>query len=313
MNNIATITQNKGGFLMEPQNLQEAMQLADMLANSNLVPKSYQGKAGDVLVACQWGSEIGLKPLQALQNIAVINNVPAVWGDALVALVRGSGLCEYIKQDWDAATKTAICSVKRRGEPEETRTFSEEDARLAGHLNKDTYKKNLQRMLSIRARAFALRDVFADVLKGLKVAEEVEDYPVEKELNSAPTGVPAAKPASRTSAVLDRIKSARQTAPTEQQESPAVIDAEPQSNGIDHANAYADHCAAIEGACDTTEWQQAYTTAWAWASETGDRVIEKGISRWQASARSSSVLGTAPSNNQQGPLTAGHFIPKGPP
>ena len=277
MNNIATITQNKGGFLMEPQNLQEAMQLADMLANSNLVPKSYQGKAGDVLVACQWGSEIGLKPLQALQNIAVINNVPAVWGDALVALVRGSGLCEYIKQDWDAATKTAICSVKRRGEPEETRTFSEEDARLAGHLNKDTYKKNLQRMLSIRARAFALRDVFADVLKGLKVAEEVEDYPVEKELNSAPTGVPAAKPVSRTSAVLDRIKSARQTAPTEQQESPAVIDAEPQPVEIDHANAYADHCAAIEGSCDTAEWQQAYTTAWTWANETGDQNIIAGI------------------------------------
>lgn len=277
MNNIATITQNKGGFLMEPQNLQEAMQLADMLANSNLVPKSYQGKAGDVLVACQWGSEIGLKPLQALQNIAVINNVPAVWGDALVALVRGSGLCEYIKQDWDADTKTATCSVKRRGEPEETRTFSEEDARLAGHLNKDTYKKNLQRMLSIRARAFALRDVFADVLRGLKVAEEVEDYPVEKELNSAPTGVPAAKPASRTSAVLDRIKSARQTAPTEQQESPAVIDAEPQSNGIDHSSAYADHCAAIEGACDTAEWQQACTTAWTWANETGDQNIIAGI------------------------------------
>ncbi|MFM1684673.1 hypothetical protein [Aeromonas salmonicida] len=277
MNNIATITQNKGGFLMEPQNLQEAMQLADMLANSNLVPKSYQGKAGDVLVACQWGSEIGLKPLQALQNIAVINNVPAVWGDALVALVRGSGLCEYIKQDWDAATKTAICSVKRRGEPEETRTFSEEDARLAGHLNKDTYKKNLQRMLSIRARAFALRDVFADVLKGLKVAEEVEDYPVEKELNSAPTGVPAAKPVSRTSAVLDRIKSSRQTAPTEQQESPAVIDAEPQPVEIDHSSAYADHCAAIEGACDTTEWQQAYTTAWTWANETGDQNIIAGI------------------------------------
>ena len=277
MNNIATITQNRGGFLMEPQNLQEAMQLAYMLANSNLVPKSYQGKAGDVLVACQWGSEIGLKPLQALQNIAVINNVPAVWGDALVALVRGSGLCEYIKQDWDAATKTAICSVKRRGEPEETRTFSEEDARLAGHLNKDTYKKNLQRMLSIRARAFALRDVFADVLKGLKVAEEVEDYPVEKELNSAPTGVPAAKPASRTSAVLDRIKSARQTAPTEQQESPAVIDAEPQPVEIDHANAYADHCAAIEGSCDTAEWQQAYTTAWTWANETGDQNIIAGI------------------------------------
>ena len=28
---------------------------------------------------------------------------------------------------------------------------------------------------------------------------------------------------------------------------------------------------------DTTEWQQAYTTAWTWASETGDRTSSKGI------------------------------------
>ncbi|ORJ13425.1 hypothetical protein A7D02_07365 [Aeromonas salmonicida] len=273
MSNIAPITQSKGGFLMEPQNLQEAMQLADMLANSNLVPKSYQGKAGDVLVACQWGSEIGLKPLQALQNIAVINNVPAVWGDALVALVRGSGLCEYIKQDWDPSTKTATCSVKRRGEPEETRTFSEEDARLAGHLSKDTYKKNLQRMLSIRARAFALRDVFADVLKGLKVAEEVEDYPAERDITPTPASSQQEKPASRTSVVLDRIKSVRDK-PVEQQE-PATIEVEPQP--VDHSNAYADHCAAIEGAASVEEWTSAYTTAWAWAGETGDQTIADGI------------------------------------
>ncbi|MFM4851188.1 phage recombination protein Bet [Aeromonas caviae] len=45
----------------------------------------------------------------------------------------------------------------------------------------------------------------------------------------------------------------------------------------DHANAYADHCAAIEGSCDTAEWQQAYTTAWTWANETGDQNIIAGI------------------------------------
>lgn len=217
---VVSIQQPKNGFLMDPQSLNEAMELANMLANSNLVPKSYQGKPGDVLVACQWGSEIGLKPLQALQNIAVINNVPAVWGDALVALVRGSGLCEYIDQEWDPQTKTATCRVKRKGEPEQVRTFSEEDARIAGHLNKDTYKKNLQRMCSIRARAFALRDVFADVLKGLKVAEEVEDYPAEREVNQAP--VQEHKPANKTAAVLDRVRNRKQTEqPAEQ---PLTID-----------------------------------------------------------------------------------------
>lgn len=45
----------------------------------------------------------------------------------------------------------------------------------------------------------------------------------------------------------------------------------------DHANAYADHSAAIEGSCDTAEWQQAYTTAWTWANETGDQNIIAGI------------------------------------
>ena len=45
----------------------------------------------------------------------------------------------------------------------------------------------------------------------------------------------------------------------------------------DHANAYADHCAAIEGSSDTAEWQQAYTTAWTWANETGDQNIIAGI------------------------------------
>ena len=49
------------------------------------------------------------------------------------------------------------------------------------------------------------------------------------------------------------------------------------SEQVDHSSAYADHCAAIEAASDTVEWQQAYTSAWAWASETGDHAIADGI------------------------------------
>ena len=35
-----------------------------------------------------------------------------------------------------------------------------------------------KRMRQMRARAFALRDVFADILKGMPIAEELQDYPV---------------------------------------------------------------------------------------------------------------------------------------
>lgn len=265
--NVVAIQQPKNGFLMEPQSLNEAMELANMLASSNLVPKPYQNKPADVLVACQWGAEIGLPPLQALQSIAVINNVPSVWGDAVVGLVRGSGVCEYINQDWDEETKTATCTVKRKGEPEQVRTFSREDANLAGHMNKDTYKKNLRRMLSIRARTFALRDVFADVLRGLKVAEEVMDYPEEKDIT--PPSKNTEKPASKAASVLDKVRRNK----TDEQKQPQTVDQQPgQSSQDDVAFSFGAHCDAIESSATLDEWNVAYSAAWQWASDKSEQI-----------------------------------------
>lgn len=150
------------------------MDYSKMLANSDMVPKDYKGKSENILVAIQWGFEIGLKPLQALQNIAVINGRPSVWGDAALAIVRGSGLLEYIHERTEG--ETAICQIKRKNEPEHIQTFSMEDAKKAGLLGKQgPWSQYPQRMLQMRARGFALRDVFTDVLKGIATTEEVLD------------------------------------------------------------------------------------------------------------------------------------------
>lgn len=184
MNELMTQQPAQSGFGLVPQSMGEAMQLADMLASSDLVPRDYQRKPGNILVAVQWGAEIGLKPLQALQNIAVINGRPALWGDAVVALVRGSGLLEYLQETNEG--DTAVCRIKRRGQPEEVRMFSQADAKAAGLAGKTgPWSQYPARMRQMRARAFALRDVFADVLKGLPVAEEVQDIPTEQ-LKPAP-------------------------------------------------------------------------------------------------------------------------------
>ena len=163
-------------FAMEPKTLEEAMKYADLIAKSTLVPKDYQGQPGNVLIAIQWGREIGLKPLQALQNIAVINGRPCLWGDAVLAMVRGSGLVEDYREDFHEATFTATCTIKRKGQPSPiVRTFSKADAEKAGLWDLNTWKNYPKRMAQMRARAFALRDGFADVLKGIAVAEEQQD------------------------------------------------------------------------------------------------------------------------------------------
>lgn len=166
----------KPSFDLTPKSLDEAMKFAELLADSTIVPKDFIGKPGNILVAIQWGMELGLKPLQAMQNIAVINGRPSLWGDAVIALVRASPLCEYVYENTENGT--AICRVKRRGEEEQIRTFSNEDASKAGLSGKaGTWTQYPERMKQMRARAFALRDVFPDVLKGMPIAEEVMDIP----------------------------------------------------------------------------------------------------------------------------------------
>ena len=168
-------------FDLSPQTFEQALTFSNYLADSDMVPKDFKGKPGNCLVAIQWGMEIGLKPLQAMQNIAVINGRPSLWGDAVIALVRSSPLCEYIIEEDDG--HTATCKVKRRGEPEQSRSFSMDDAKAAGLLGKQgPWTQYPKRMRQMRARAFAVRDVFPDVLKGLPVAEEVMDTPSERHM-----------------------------------------------------------------------------------------------------------------------------------
>ncbi|MEF8689399.1 UNVERIFIED_CONTAM: hypothetical protein NO986_18200 [Comamonas sp. A-3] len=161
-------------FDLSPQNFEQALTFSNYLADSDMVPKDFKGKPGNCLIAMQWGAELGLKPLQSLQNLAVINGRPALWGDAVIALVLSSPVCEYVTEDDDG--HTATCRVKRKGAPEQSRTFSMEDAQKAGLAGKQgPWSQYPKRMRQMRARAFALRDVFPDVLRGMPVAEELQD------------------------------------------------------------------------------------------------------------------------------------------
>jgi hypothetical protein len=184
-------------FDFQPKSLDEALRLAEVMSKSTIVPKDYVDKPGNVLVAIQWGMELGLKPLAAMQNIAVINGRPSLWGDAVIALVRASPLCEGIREEFDTAQMIATCIVKRRGEPETSRSFSLQDATKANLIGKDIWKAYPKRMLQMRARAFALRDVFPDVLRGMPIAEEVMDYqPQERDITPPAAAAPAAAAAT---------------------------------------------------------------------------------------------------------------------
>ena len=182
MPEIAVISEQKrpSGFALQPANMDQAMKMADMLANSNMVPKAYKGHSGDTLVAMMMGAELGLNPIQSLQNIATINGRPAVWGDAMLALVQNHPAFRSIEESFDPESVTATCIVLRKGSKPHTQTYSQQDADKAGLWGKQgPWQQHPKRMLAMRARGFALRNQFADALLGLITAEEAYDYPVD--------------------------------------------------------------------------------------------------------------------------------------
>jgi hypothetical protein len=173
-----------------PQTMTEAIDFSNMLSKSTMVPKAYQNKPEDVLVAVQWGYELGLAPLQALQNIATINGKPSVYGDAAMALVQNSPVCEDVKEYFEGegtSNPIAVCVAKRKNRTEVISKYSVEDAMRAGLWNKQgPWTQYPKRMLQMRARGFALRDAFPDVLKGLITVEEAQDYPDDTPVAQAP-------------------------------------------------------------------------------------------------------------------------------
>ena len=208
-----------------PANITEAIKFSEMLSKSNMVPRAYQGKPEDILVCVQWGYEIGLAPMQALQNIAVINGKPSVYGDAAMALVLASPVCEGIEEsieDEGTPNPVAVCIARRKGRNPVRSTFSVEDAKRAGLWGKQgPWTAYPKRMLAMRARGFAIRDCFADVLKGLITAEEAQDYPDDRKVAkvvSIPTKNPLDALAAPSPVVVDDDPGQQQVQEEEQQQ-----------------------------------------------------------------------------------------------
>jgi hypothetical protein len=172
MSDTTMVVAQHGGLVV--RTIDDMYRLAKVMLASGMLPSSYR-KPEEVFVAIQFGYEVGLTPMAALNSIAVIQGRPTLWGDGALAVVRASGLMT-------AMTERAIedgyeCTVRRGDEEPETRRFTFADAKRAGLVGKSgPWQQYPMRMCQMRARAYALRDVFPDALRGVAIREEVMDF-----------------------------------------------------------------------------------------------------------------------------------------
>jgi hypothetical protein len=177
-----------------------AMKMAGSIAAAGWAPNSYRkdvpknhagariGRPEDqdldtnkIAIGIMQGAELGLKPIQSLQSIAVVNGIPSLYGDAMLAVVNATGQVEDFAEEPVVNNEGVVtgwkATMKRKSRATPTvRFFTVEDAKGAGLLNKSgPWTQYRSRMLQMRARGWCLRDSFPDTLKGLMIAEEAQD------------------------------------------------------------------------------------------------------------------------------------------
>lgn len=170
-----------------PQSLDEAFRVSQAIAASGLAPKGME-RPETIMVAIMAGAELGLAPFQALQSFAVVNGRPTLWGDGLMAVARAQGIRAAESIEGDGEGLVATCEVTRPDTGETIlRTFSVADAKKAGLWGKaGPWQSYPKRMLQMRARAWALRDGCADMLRGFQIREEVEDFGQVRDVTPRP-------------------------------------------------------------------------------------------------------------------------------
>lgn len=217
---------------MQPKSFGEVQQGAP----DNVRKAQFERARSACFVAMQAGAEIGLSPMQAIQNIAVINGKPGIYGPAALGLVKASGLLVGIVEGIEGKgnERFAFCKLQRVGEPERCFTFSVSDAKVAGLWGKSgPWTQYPDRMLTARARGFALRDVFPDVLLGLAYSiEELSDGSAERVHDVAPPppvqlGTPPVIEVSEATEVVAGAALPKPTPPA-----PAAPSAEPTSSDL---------------------------------------------------------------------------------
>lgn len=245
-------------LLPAPQDVGQALAYAQELSKSELLPAIYKGKPQNILIAMMWSKSIGMPTIQGLNSIAVINGRPSLYGDALKALVMSSGQCEDFEESFDEKAYTATCRIKRRGIPSPTvATFSYEEAGTAGLTGKTgPWKQYPKRMCQMRARAFAIRDAFPDLLMGIAVAEEqqdamgVEDASYEHPEPVAEKNMPRRKKKEVSPEVVDV---AEQPAPAAEKADVQAVDEAPAKSDVEQAPETVEAIPEMDEASETVE------------------------------------------------------------
>lgn len=159
--------------------IQSQKEYAEILSASNLLPRAYQKQPANVFTAMAMGEALGLKPIEAINSINVIQGKPALSAELMGAMVRRAG--HKLRITCTKNPPTATATLIRKDDPDSpfTVTWDEKAATRAGlWMSSPSWQKYPDQMMRARAVTEVCRMGAADALSGfVYTAEELGGEP----------------------------------------------------------------------------------------------------------------------------------------
>ena len=91
--------------------MDRGVELAEIIANTDFVPKGLRGNQPAILAAILYGHEVGLEPMQSLAKISVIEGRPSLWAEAQRALILAAGHEMWVEES--TVTRATVAGRRR--------------------------------------------------------------------------------------------------------------------------------------------------------------------------------------------------------
>lgn len=165
------------GAFANGEQFQMAMQAAEMLATSSMVPTTYQNNPGSCFIALNTALRLRMDPLMIMQNLYVVQGRPSWSGQFAIALVN---ICPKFELTWfefrnggDFQAGVRMCAQLKTGQQVYGTWITPEMVKAEKWGNK--WQTMPEQMYQYRAAAFFARTNCPEALLGLKVEGEAED------------------------------------------------------------------------------------------------------------------------------------------
>ena len=171
--------QNPGMFHV--RDMQAKYKLAMLYCKADIIPKAYQNKPADCLIAIDMADRMGISPVMVMQSLYVVNGKPSWSGQACMSFIQANPNFKDVKPVYDGEPDTpgrgCYMSAKRISDDSDVRgvCVTLAMAQAEGWARNPKWKNMPDLMLAYRAASFFARVHCPAVLMGVAVEGEAED------------------------------------------------------------------------------------------------------------------------------------------